>query len=110
MSDRYAGVFSDPLHFQQGEARLIGLVDSVRGDYQAGKFAGNGRINVFSAATGRFVTELKNAQDKPIQIDGLWALQPGNGSAGTDANTIYFSAGPNHEKHGLFGTLTADAT
>ena len=45
----------------------------------------------------------------PIQIDGLWALRAGNGFAGTDTNTIYFTAGLDHEKHGLFGSLTAAA-
>jgi uncharacterized protein (TIGR03118 family) len=82
---------------------------NLAGDVLVGNF-GNGRINVFNAATGRFVTTLKNAQNKPIQIDGLWALQVGNGSAGTDANTLYFTAGPGHEAHGLFGTLTAAAS
>jgi streptogramin lyase len=87
------------------EPRAAGT--SVAGD--VGNF-GNGRLHAFNAATGRFVTRLKNSDSKPIQIDGLWALQVGNGSAGTDANTVYFTAGPRHETHGLFGTLTASVT
>jgi hypothetical protein len=38
-------------------------------------------------------------------IEGLWALQVGNGAAGGDANKVYFSAGPNDEEDGLFGSL-----
>jgi hypothetical protein len=36
----------------------------------------------------------------------LWALQVGNGKAGGDTNTVYFTAGLDHETHGLFGSLT----
>jgi uncharacterized protein (TIGR03118 family) len=77
----------------------------LAGDVLVGNF-GDGRINVFNPTNGRFVTQLRNSQGRPVQIDGLWALQPGNGSAGTDPNTVYFTAGPGGEQHGLFGTLT----
>ena len=43
---------------------------------------------------------------EPIHIDGLWALQVGNGGNGGNANTVYFTAGLDHEMHGLFGSLT----
>ena len=47
---------------------------------------------------------------QPIQIDGLWALTLGNnGVAGGAANTVYFTAGPFNELHGLFGSLTTAA-
>jgi uncharacterized protein (TIGR03118 family) len=67
---------------------------------------GNGRINAFDATTGHFLGELKDPDGEPIQIDGLWALKVGNGGAGGDANKVYFTAGPFHETHGLFGSLT----
>ncbi len=70
---------------------------------------GDGSINAFDAATGQFLTPLKDAAGKPIQIDGLWALQVGNGGAGGAANTVYFTAGPDGEKHGLFGSLATAA-
>jgi len=70
---------------------------------------GDGRINAFDASTGQFLTQLQGADGKPIQIDGLWALKVGNGGAGGDANTVYFTAGPNDETHGLFGSLTTAA-
>jgi len=46
----------------------------------------------------------------PIQIDGLWALKVGNGGAGGNANTVYFTAGLDHETHGLFGSLAPGVT
>jgi uncharacterized protein (TIGR03118 family) len=67
---------------------------------------GNGFINAFDASTGQFLGNLKDSDGEPIQIDGLWALQVGNGKAGGDANTVYFTAGPFGETHGLFGALT----
>jgi hypothetical protein len=48
---------------------------------------------------------LTGADGKPIAIDGLWGLIPGNdGNAGSSRN-IYFSAGPNGESDGLFGVI-----
>jgi len=41
----------------------------------------------------------------PIVIDGLWALEFGNGATAGDPNTLYFTAGPDDETHGLFGML-----
>jgi len=78
------------------------------GDLMVGNF-GNGRINIFDPNTGRFLSTVTDPDGAPIQIDGLWALRAGNGFAGTDTNTIYFTAGLDHEKHGLFGSLTAAA-
>jgi hypothetical protein len=38
-----------------------------------------------------------------IAIDGLWSITFGNPVA--PAHARFFSAGPNHESHGLFGKL-----
>jgi uncharacterized protein (TIGR03118 family) len=81
---------------------------NLAGDLLVGNF-GNGRINVFDAATGEFVTQLKDPDGEPITIDGLWALKVGNGGKGGDANTVYFTAGIFGETHGLFGSLTSVA-
>ena len=67
---------------------------------------GDGRINAFDASTGSSLGQLKDPDGEPIQIDGLWALKVGNGSAGGAANTVYFTAGLFGETHGLFGSLT----
>ena len=39
-------------------------------------------------------------------IDGLWALEFGNAGSNGDPNTLFFTAGPNDESDGLFGTIT----
>jgi hypothetical protein len=70
---------------------------------------GDGHINAFDASTGDFLSQLKDPDGEPIQIDGLWALKVGNGGAGGDANTVYFTAGLFRESHGLFGSLTTAA-
>jgi uncharacterized protein (TIGR03118 family) len=41
----------------------------------------------------------------PIAIDGLWALNFGNGGAAGPKNALFFTAGPQDESHGLFGRL-----
>jgi uncharacterized protein (TIGR03118 family) len=69
---------------------------------------GDGRINAFNRATGKFLGTLKNADGNPIAIDGLWALLFGNGTAGT-THTLLFSAGLADEEHGLLGTIEAAA-
>jgi uncharacterized protein (TIGR03118 family) len=73
-------------------------------DLLVGNF-GDGRINAFDPATGGFVGVLTSRPGKPIEIDGLWALLFGNGTAGSPT-TLLFSAGPNDEQDGLFGSIT----
>ncbi len=70
---------------------------------------GDGLINAFNATTGSPAGQLRDPDGQPIQIDGLWALQVGNGAAGGASDTVYFTAGPFDESHGLFGGLTTAA-
>jgi uncharacterized protein (TIGR03118 family) len=65
---------------------------------------GNGKINVFSSQ-GQFIDELDSPNGKPLVIDGLWKLTLGGG-AKSSSDTLYFTAGPNGETDGLFGTIT----
>jgi len=67
---------------------------------------GDGHINAFDPGTGEFLGTVVNSKGQEILIDGLWSLRVGNGGAGGASNTIYFTAGPNGEKDGLFGSLT----
>jgi uncharacterized protein (TIGR03118 family) len=65
---------------------------------------GNGRIHAYDATTGNFKGTLKDPNQRPIVIDGLWGLMFGNGvSAGSTA--LLFSAGINGEQNGLYGTI-----
>jgi uncharacterized protein (TIGR03118 family) len=68
---------------------------------------GNGWINVYDPAAGTALGALENPSGSVIAIEGLWALQVGNGKSGGDANAVYFTAGPGGEQHGLFGSLQA---
>jgi uncharacterized protein (TIGR03118 family) len=73
----------------------------LAGDLLVGNF-GDGRISAYHG--DHFVGQLRDQHGKPIAIDGLWALQPGTAASG-GTNTIWFSAGPADEAHGLVGQL-----
>jgi uncharacterized protein (TIGR03118 family) len=76
------------------------------GDLLVGNF-GDGTIDVFNPnpATPGLLGELSGSDGKPLVIDGLWGLIPGNDGQGGRSQDIYFSAGPNGETDGLFGVL-----
>jgi len=72
---------------------------------------GDGLINAFDFDSGKVLGEVRDAAGKPIRIPGLWGLQFGlgvTGAGGSASNTLYFTAGPGDENHGLFGTLTVN--
>jgi uncharacterized protein (TIGR03118 family) len=75
------------------------------GDLLVGNF-GDGRINAFTLS-GTPAGQLVGADGTPLFIDGLWALIPGNDGNGGTSKSIYFSAGPDGEMHGLFGVISA---
>jgi uncharacterized protein (TIGR03118 family) len=77
-------------------------------DLLVGNF-GDGTIDVFNPQTDQYLGKLDGTDGKPIQIDGLWSLMPGNAGANTDPQSIYFTAGLDGEQHGLFGSLTASS-
>ena len=66
---------------------------------------GSGNIIAFEP-DGGFRGLLKDVNDDPIVIEGLWALTFGNGGRAGVRGTLYFTAGPGDETHGLFGSLT----
>jgi uncharacterized protein (TIGR03118 family) len=67
---------------------------------------GSGRIAAFNGFTYKFMGFVKNPNDSILTIDGLWSLTFGNDGTAGPANTLFFTAGPNGEQDGLFGTLT----
>jgi uncharacterized protein (TIGR03118 family) len=91
-------------------------------DLLIGQFAGGGDtqssgfIAAYDLATGKFDGLLQDASGKPLAINGVWALSPGNVSpnnsdaAAAPAAQIYFTAGPNHGSGGLLGYLTSVST
>jgi uncharacterized protein (TIGR03118 family) len=79
------------------------------GDLLVGNF-GDGRINAYAPMAGGSYEHdgvLRRPSGVPVSIDGLWALQFGNGGAAGPTNSLFFTAGPDDETHGLFGSIEA---
>jgi len=88
-------------------------------DLLIGQFAGGGDtqssgfIAAYDLATGKLDGLMQDASGRPLAINGVWALSPGNVSpnnsdaAAAPAAEVYFTAGPNHGSGGLLGYLTA---
>ena len=88
----------------------IALAPGSFGDFSnailVGNF-GNGTINGFDS-TGKSLGPLKDANGAAISIDGLWGIMSFGAnppSASIPANSVYFTAGPGGENHGLFGYI-----
>jgi len=86
-----------------GIARASFAFGPFSGKILVGNF-GDGRINVFNN-DGAWVDALEDEHGKALVIDGLWTLTLGGGR-NSSPDTLYFSAGPNGETNGLFGTIT----
>jgi uncharacterized protein (TIGR03118 family) len=104
----------DELNSPWGIAMAPAGFGKFSGDLLIGNF-GDGRIHAFIPPTtpgGSFESHgpLHSTQGPPIEIDGLWALQFGNGAAAGPTTTLFFTAGPVDESHGLFGTLVVAAS
>lgn len=70
-----------------------------------GNFRGD-NIAAFNPVTGKFLGNMLNPDGTTLLIDGLWALRFGNDGPAGPATTLFFTAGPDQETNGLFGTLT----
>jgi uncharacterized protein (TIGR03118 family) len=92
-----------PLNSPWGVARASFAFGRFSGEILVGNF-GDGKINVFDS-NGRFIDELDGPKGKALVIDGLWTLTLGGGR-NSSSSTLYFTAGPNGETDGLFGTIT----
>jgi uncharacterized protein (TIGR03118 family) len=89
-----------------GVARASFAFGRFSGDILVGNF-GDGTINVFNSA-GDFRGQLSGADGKPLTINGLWTLTLGGG-ARSSSDTLFFTAGPNNQNDGQFGTITPAA-
>jgi uncharacterized protein (TIGR03118 family) len=94
-----------PLNSPWGLAIAPQSFGKLAGDLLVGNF-GDGTIDAYDLAHDHFAGTLAGADGKPLVIGDLWALTTGNGGAGGDPNTIYFTAGVKNEAQGLFGSLT----
>jgi uncharacterized protein (TIGR03118 family) len=68
---------------------------------------GDGIINVYDPQNGHCEGRLERPDGKPLKIDGLWGLSFGNGTLNQPVETLFFTAGPEDETHGLYGRLDA---
>src|SRR5262245_58819164 len=77
------------------------------GDLLVGNF-GDGQINAYVNGNGGWhhVGTLRTTEGNKLVIDGLWALEFGNAGNNGNPDTLFFTAGPNDESDGLFGTIT----
>lgn len=78
------------------------------GDLLVGNF-GDGRIHAYAWTSSGFEPDgtLRRPDGDPIAIDGLWALAFGNDGPAGPSSSLFFTAGPHEESHGLFGSITA---
>ena len=97
-------VSGNHLHAPWGMAMAPANFGEFSGDLLVANTA-TGRINAFDPGTGKHQGQLRDPSGKPVKIDGLWGLDFGNGVSSGDSNALYFSAGPDDHRHGLFGSL-----
>jgi uncharacterized protein (TIGR03118 family) len=106
------GVALAPLDFGTfSHALLIGQFAG------GGTTEGSGTIAAYDFATGKFIGLVEDATGKPLAINGLWAISPGNSAvagsydpAGSPASELYFTAGPDRGTGGLLGYLKPVST
>jgi uncharacterized protein (TIGR03118 family) len=99
-----AGGSVDQMNSPWGIALAPGGFSKHDGGLLVGNF-GSGSIMSFDSS-GNFRGELTGLNGERLVIDGLWALTFGNGTKAGVTNTLYFTAGPFGESHGIFGSLT----
>ncbi|GGA53074.1 hypothetical protein GCM10011507_00170 [Edaphobacter acidisoli] len=77
---------------------------SFGGKLLVGNF-GDGTINAYDPTNFSFLGQLTDSTGTPITNSGLWEIVFGANRLG-DPNTLYFAAGINGEKDGLFGAIS----
>jgi uncharacterized protein (TIGR03118 family) len=66
---------------------------------------GDGKINAFDPSSGTLIGTLSKSDGTPLVLDGLWGIAFGNGTNAQPTNTLFFTAGPANELHGLYGRI-----
>jgi uncharacterized protein (TIGR03118 family) len=107
LSGKLVRIYDDAkrLNAPWGLAIAPGNFGKLSGALLVGNFGGAGRICAFDRATGQYIDDLRGEDGLPMAVAGLWGLQFGNGESLGDSNALYFAAGPEDEKDGLFGSL-----
>ena len=99
-----AGGSLDVINSPWGLAISPGSFGAHGDELLVGNF-GSGTIMTFDDHAS-FTGLLEGTDEQPLVIDGLWALTFGNGGRAGTPDTLFFSAGPDEESHGLFGSIT----
>jgi uncharacterized protein (TIGR03118 family) len=71
---------------------------------------GDGKINGYDPLTGTFMGAITDSTGAAIVLDGLWGIGFGNGVQKQPKDTLFFAAGPNGERDGLYGRIDLGAT
>ncbi|HEY2048886.1 MAG TPA: TIGR03118 family protein [Caulobacteraceae bacterium] len=77
--------------------------DVLIGNFTHGSY---GYISAYRLSDGAFEGLLSD-NGAPIAMEGLWELAFGGGGQSGATSALYFAAGIDSEKHGLFGDITA---
>jgi hypothetical protein len=64
----------------------------------------SGAIVAYTPA-GSFVGLFYSVANVQLTIDGIWGLGFGNGSGSGPKTTLFFTAGPFNQAHGIFGSM-----
>lgn len=78
------------------------------GDLLVGNFGG-GSIAAYRISDDLLkavpVGVLREANGHPLVVDGLWAIEFGNGAVASPRDSLFFTAGGRDERHGVFGKI-----
>ncbi|HTB15064.1 MAG TPA: TIGR03118 family protein [Bryobacteraceae bacterium] len=99
-----------PLNSPWGVAEVGGNWGAFGPAILVGNF-GDGHINAFDPTSGKLLGTLQDATGAPIAIQGLWAIELGNGGSAGDPLYLYFTAGiiNNGTQAGLMGSIAPQA-
>ena len=96
-----------PLHSPWGIAKAPADFGPMSNALLVSDNISRGRIDAFDSKTGAFLGPLRDESGKPIEIDGLWAIQFGqDGGPNGKHNQLFFTAGPSNYFSGTFGVIT----
>jgi uncharacterized protein (TIGR03118 family) len=79
---------------------------TLGGDLLIGQF-GDGQILAYNPSTDQFLGTLNGSNGMPIVNPFLWALDFRTGGKNVDLDALYFTAGYNNQKDGVFGEIVS---
>src|SRR6266567_9110755 len=100
---------SGPLHSPWGVALAPADFGPMSNALLITNNTSRGRINAFDPKSGAFLGPLRDTKGNAIEIDGLWAIQFGQGGlagANGNPNQLFFTAGNNGYGDGIFGVIS----